>query len=99
MYKRQPHSQVELIADFAEVESRLGQVMALKVGDVLPIELPDEVKVRVDGVPVMNCEFGSYNGARALLVKDLIDHSLGKPSSSSRFVKGHLPIAKDSENE
>ena len=47
----------------------------------------------------MNCEFGSYNGARALLVKDLIDHSLGKPSSSSRFVKGHLPIAKDSENE
>lgn len=94
-----PHSQVELIADFAEIESRLGQVMALKVGDVLPLELPDEVKVRVDGVPVMNCEYGSYNGARALLVKDLIDHSLGKPSSSSRFVKGHLPTAKDSENE
>lgn len=92
-------SQVELIADFVEVESRLGQVMALKVGDVLPIDLPDSVKVRVDGVPVMTCEYGSYNGARALLVKELIDHSIGKPSSSSRFVKGHLPKAKESDHE
>lgn len=92
-------SQVDLIADFVEVESRLGEVMALKVGDVLPIELPDNVKVRVDGVPVMTCEYGSYNGARALLVKELIDHSIGKPASSSRFVKGHLPIAKESDDE
>lgn len=93
------HSHVDLIADFVEVEARLGQVMALKKGDVLPIELPDSVKVRVDGVPVMNCEFGSYNGARALLVKELIDHSIGKPSSSSRFVKGHLPTAKEPDHE
>ncbi|AVD88282.1 flagellar motor switch protein FliM [Pseudomonas sp. SWI44] len=92
-------SQVDLIADFVEIESRLGQVMALKKGDVLPIDLPDSVKVRVDGVPVMTCEFGSYNGARALLVKELIDHSIGKPSSSSRFVKGHLPIAKEPDHE
>lgn len=93
------HSRVDLIADFVEVESRLGEVMALKVGDVLSIDLPESVKVRVDGVPVMSCEFGSYNGARALLVKELIDHSIGKPSSSSRFVKGHLPTAKDPDNE
>lgn len=95
------HSHVELIADFVEMDSRLGQVMALKVGDVLPIELPDIVSARVDGVPVMNCEYGSQNGLRALLVKDLIDHSLSPASSSStsRFIKGQLSTAKEPDND
>jgi flagellar motor switch protein FliM len=95
------HSHVELIADFVEMDSRLGQVMALKVGDVLPIELPDIVSARVDGVPVMNCEYGSQNGLRALLVKELIDHSLSPASSSStsRFIKGQLSTAKEPDND
>jgi flagellar motor switch protein FliM len=82
------------------MDARVGQVMALKVGDVLPIELPDIISARVDGVPVMTCEYGSQNGLRALLVKDLVDHSLSlSSSSSSRFVKGHVPTAKDSEHD
>jgi len=93
-------SEIELIADFVEMDARVGQVMALKVGDVLPIELPDIISARVDGVPVMTCEYGSQNGLRALLVKDLVDHSLSlSSSSSSRFVKGHVPTAKDSEHD
>ncbi|MBX8534207.1 flagellar motor switch protein FliM [Pseudomonas cichorii] len=95
------HSEVDLIADFVEMDARVGQVMALKVGDVLPIELPDIVSARVDGVPVMTCEYGSQNGMRALLVKELVDHSLSPASSSStsRFVKGHVPTAKESEHD
>lgn len=94
------HSEVELIADFVEMDARVGQVMALKVGDVLPIELPDIINARVDGVPVMTCEYGSHNGLRALLVKDLVDHSLSLSSSStSRFVKGHVSTAKESDHD
>lgn len=95
------HSQIELIADFVELDVRVGQVMALKVGDVLPIELPDIVSARVDGVPVMKCEYGSQNGLRALLVKELVDHSLGLASatSTSRFIKGHVSTAKESDHD
>src|SRR5699024_45273 len=52
------HSEVDLVAEFVTVSGRIGQVMALKKGDVLPIELPDQVIARVDGVPVLECEYG-----------------------------------------
>lgn len=54
----------------------------------------------ITGVPVMTCEYGSQNGVRALLVKDLVDHSLSLSSSStSRFVKGHVSTAKESDHD
>lgn len=67
-------TQVELIADFAEIDSTIGDVMSLQVGDILPIDLPQTIGVRVDGVPVMACEYGTRQGQRALRVKHLIDH-------------------------
>ncbi|WP_251978168.1 flagellar motor switch protein FliM [Salinicola avicenniae] len=67
-------TEVELIADFSEIPSTLGDVVSLSVGDILPIELPKTINVRVDGVPVMACEYGTRRGQRALKVKHLIDH-------------------------
>jgi len=67
-------TQVELIADFAEIPSTIGDVLSLNVGDILSIDLPKTLDVRVDGVPVMACEYGTRQGQRALRVKHLIDH-------------------------
>jgi flagellar motor switch protein FliM len=92
-------SHIELVADFTEIDSTIGQLMALQVGDVLPIELPDTILTRVDGVPVMTCEYGSQNGLCALLVKDLIDHSTATGPASGRFVKGPVPTAKEPEHD
>lgn len=90
-------SQVELIADFVEVSSTVGRVMSLKKGDVLPIELPEIVTARVDGVPVMRCEYGSQRGQRALRVSELIEHvTMNKPAKET-FVKGSKPQAKESD--
>src|SRR5690606_866241 len=44
---------VELRANFVDINAQLAQVMRLKVGDVLPIELPSQVTAKVDGVPVL----------------------------------------------
>ncbi|WP_110709073.1 flagellar motor switch protein FliM [Salinicola sp. CR57] len=67
-------TQVELIADFVKIPSTIGDVLSLEVGDVLPIDIPKAIDVRVDGVPVMTCEYGNRQGQRALRVKHLIDH-------------------------
>ncbi|GAA3540280.1 flagellar motor switch protein FliM [Zobellella aerophila] len=88
------HSEVELVANFVTLPTRIAQVMALKVGDVLPMELPDTVVAGVDGVPVMECEYGSQHELRALRVIRIIEHvPTGSPSSGS-FVRGELPKAK-----
>ncbi|WP_043526237.1 flagellar motor switch protein FliM [Litchfieldella xinjiangensis] len=91
------HSQIELIADFVDVASTVGRVMSLKVGDVLPIELPEIVTGRVDGVPVMRCEYGSQRGQRALRVSELIEHATMNKPAKETFVKGSAPQAKESD--
>ncbi len=89
------HSEVELVADFVDILTSIGRVMSLKPGDVLPIELPEIVSARVDGVPVMDCEFGSQQGQRALRVHKLIDHV----ANNAKFVPGLTPEAKESDND
>ena len=65
---------VELTADFATLHSTVGDLMKLRVGDVLPIDLPDTVLARVDGVPVMKCGYGVSNDHYALSVQQMINH-------------------------
>ncbi|MBK5929789.1 flagellar motor switch protein FliM [Halochromatium salexigens] len=68
-------SQIELVADLTSIPSRINQVLSLKIGDILPMELPDTVLTSVDGIPVMECEYGSQNQHRALRVVRMIDHA------------------------
>jgi flagellar motor switch protein FliM len=93
-------SEVELVAEFVSVSTRIAQVMTLKRGDVLPIELPDLVTARVDGVPVLECEYGSLDQQRALHVTRVINHANATATSpGAHFVKGSMPKAKESDHE
>ncbi|HET7267193.1 MAG TPA: flagellar motor switch protein FliM [Oleiagrimonas sp.] len=92
-------SEVELVAEFVTISSRVGDVRTLKAGDVLPIELPDSVTTRVDGVPVLECEFGSHNGQRALRVQHVIDHSHSDEPAADTFIKGAVPAVQEPRHE
>ena len=65
---------VELNAHFLTVQSSIGQLLKLKVGDVLPVEIPEAVLAQVNGVPVMECSYGTSNGRYALMVQKMIKH-------------------------
>lgn len=84
-------SEVELVAEFVTVSSRISEVMNLNPGDVLPIELPDTVTARVDGVPVLECEYGSRDQQRALRVSRVIDHANAHTATAAGFVKSKDP--------
>ncbi|SDN38021.1 flagellar motor switch protein FliM [Vreelandella arcis] len=81
-------SEVELVAEFAHIPSRISHVMGLKKGDVLPLDIPSTVTANVDGVPVMECEYGSQRQQRALRVQRMIDHAAMNNVPSNDFVKG-----------
>ncbi|QFU00127.1 Flagellar motor switch protein FliM [Halomonas sp. THAF5a] len=92
------HSEVELVAHFTDIPSRIDHVMALKAGDVLPMELPETVTASVDGVPVMECEYGSQNEQHALRVLRIFDHAAGHAPTDA-FVKGARPKPKESSHD
>jgi len=68
---------VALVAEFAQIETSVGQLMQWRSGDVVPLEMPDTVQAFVGNTPVMRCHYGTANGRHALKVQTLLQH--GEP--------------------
>lgn len=65
---------VELRAEFLTMQSSIGQLLKLQVGDVLPVDIPEKIVASVNGVPVMECGYGTSNKHYALRVQKMINH-------------------------
>lgn len=65
-------AEVELVASLGHTELTIGEVMQLKVGDIVPVEIPPTIDVTVDSVPLMRCRYGISNGQYALKVEKFI---------------------------
>jgi flagellar motor switch protein FliM len=68
-------AEVELIANLGTANISLGDILNMKAGDVIPIAVPEKVSAEVDGVPVMECGYGTFNGQYALRVEKLVHSS------------------------
>jgi flagellar motor switch protein FliM len=77
-------AEVEIVANLGEANLTLNQVSSLKAGDVIPLNIPAELTAQVDGVPVMECNYGVFNGQYALRVVRMIDHSTNDRPSGPR---------------
>lgn len=65
-------AEVEIVADFGMARTSVGGILNMKVGDIIPITVPETIEARVDGVPIMECSYGQLNGQYALRVEKLI---------------------------
>ena len=68
-------AEVELTVDLAQIGTTFEQILNMRAGDVLPINVPEQVTAKVDGVPVMECGYGVFNGQYALRVQKMISAS------------------------
>ncbi|HYC42145.1 MAG TPA: flagellar motor switch protein FliM [Noviherbaspirillum sp.] len=68
-------AEVQLVADLGTARMTLGEVLNMKAGDVIPLNISEIVQAKVDGVPVMDCTYGKFNGQYALRVEKLLTHS------------------------
>jgi flagellar motor switch protein FliM len=75
-------AEVEIVADLAKQTLTLHEVLNLKVGDVIPLPISEEVDAVVDNVPVMRCKYGLFNGQYALRVQKLLR------SNATEYIKG-----------
>ncbi|MET0089667.1 MAG: flagellar motor switch protein FliM [Candidatus Thiodiazotropha sp.] len=63
-------AQVELSSTLTEVQLSLRKLANLKKGDVIPIEMPEEVVVEAAEVPVFKARLGISDGNYALKISD-----------------------------
>jgi flagellar motor switch protein FliM len=69
-------AEVEIVADLGTARINLGDILNMKVGDIIPIAVPEIVSAKVDGTPVMECKYGVFNGQYALRVDKMLGSSV-----------------------
>jgi flagellar motor switch protein FliM len=74
---------VILSADFAEISSSIRKLVSLNPGDILPIDIPTTVTAAIDGVPLMECDYGLSNGQHALRVQTLLNQRASESHEST----------------
>jgi flagellar motor switch protein FliM len=71
-------AEVELIATLGTGRASFDEILNMKVGDIIPLNVPEQIQATVDGVPVMDCTYGVLNGQYALKVEKLLANSDSK---------------------
>jgi flagellar motor switch protein FliM len=59
-------AEIEISSVLTEAEISLRQLMALRPGDVIPIELPESVTLRAENIPLFRGKFGVSGGHNAI---------------------------------
>lgn len=66
---------VPLSATVARRQLKLRDILHMQPGDVIPVELPEDVIMRANGVPTFKVKLGSHKGNLALQVLDPVERS------------------------
>jgi len=69
-------AEVEIVADLGTTRVTLEDILNMKTGDIIPLNVPEIVSAKVDGTPIMECKYGVFNGQYALRVEKLLNSSV-----------------------
>ncbi|MGR4897044.1 flagellar motor switch protein FliM [Stenotrophomonas sp. LARHCG68] len=82
-------AELELSSVLASRRMSLRELTKLKIGDILPIDMPKQVPLCVEGIPVFTGEFGVANDRNA--IKIIATHPPGK--------RPNVPVIQETSNE
>ena len=68
-------AQVDLVVDLAKAPATVEQLLSFKPGDFIELDLHPVVQGKVDGVPVLECHYGTSNGHYSIKVDQLLSSS------------------------
>ncbi|MCK7459242.1 flagellar motor switch protein FliM [Idiomarina aminovorans] len=88
---------VEMIAKLAQTEMSLREVMDLREGDVIPLELPDNVTVLIEDLPSFHAKMGRSRDNVALKVSEKIRRPETVKSDIHMLTRGGRRIGGDAE--
>lgn len=67
------HAKVELTAIFAEKSLKVGDLINLQAGDIIPIDMPEQAILMVDDMPVIRGRYGEHDGNAAIRVENIYE--------------------------
>lgn len=78
---------VEMVVNLTETELLMRDLLSMKVGDVIPVDIAPMLPAYVDGVPIFECKVGVSNGQYAVRIGKILatpqaDNNLGEDHGS-----------------
>ncbi len=73
-------AEVEIAAVLGHAEVTVDQVLKMRVGEVIPLEVPEHIQALVHDVPVMECKYGVFSGQYALKVEKMLASTPTEPN-------------------
>lgn len=73
-------AKVELVAELCHINATISQLLELRAGDFIELDLPQSIEARVDGTPLFEARYGISNGRYSLKVGKFLtpeQHPLG----------------------
>lgn len=65
-------AEVDLVVELGKADATVEQLLSLKAGDFLELDLNPLVEAKVDGVPVFECQYGTSTGKYAIKIEKLL---------------------------
>jgi flagellar motor switch protein FliM len=69
---------IELVATLGQAGVTVEQVLKMRSGDVIPLEVEENIIAAVDGVPIMECKYGVFNNQYALKIEKMLTTNEGE---------------------
>ncbi len=88
---------VELTTKFIETEIPLQYIMDMKVGDIIPVEIPDHITVLIEDLPTYRAQLGRSRDNLALKIQEKIKRPESVKSELTILTKGGKRLDSDAE--
>ena len=82
--KQLKDAEVEIAAQLASTTVTLGQILKMKTGDIIPINIPDKIVVNVDHIPLMECRYGQQGGQYAHKIERFMTMDNEEPAQGAQ---------------
>ncbi len=89
--------QVEVSASLLDVDLTLQQIMELKEGDIIPIEMPEHVVMYVEDLPTFRTKMGRSRDNVALKITEKIPRPTSVKSELQLLTKNGRRLDSDAE--
>ena len=67
------HAKVSIQSVFTRKKLKVSDLLNFKVGDIIPIEMPDQVMLLAENMPIMRGQYGVHQGNAAVKIEDIVE--------------------------
>ncbi len=67
------HAKINIQALFAEKQLRVSELINFKPGDIIPIDMPEQVMVLAEQMPIVRGQYGEHQGNAAVKVEEVVE--------------------------